>query len=137
MPRNQSAGSKRLLADLDDGEGADGVVQTTVAAGAQAGLVRSSHCLIPFFKKAADVTGVYVWAASLYANEYVMKQLDANANAPIGLEPLELAALRLSRRWADGDGLPPVGRRPTAADACAAAARRLQHDPCVEPRAGG
>jgi hypothetical protein len=90
MPRNQSAGSKRLLADLDDEEGADGVVKTTVAAGARAGLLRSSHCLIPFFKKAADVTGVYVWVASLYANEYVLKQLDVNA--PIGLSSTSKAS---------------------------------------------
>lgn len=78
MPRNKSAGSKRVHAELEDAGGGTSV-KTTVVSGARAGLLRSSHCLIPFFKKAADVAGVYVWVASLYANHYVLKQLGSAA----------------------------------------------------------
>jgi hypothetical protein len=54
MPRSQSAGAKRIRVDLDEENDEDiGIVRTTVASGARAGLLRSSHCLIPFLKKAA------------------------------------------------------------------------------------
>jgi len=56
---------------------------TTVACGLRAGLLFSALCLVPMFKKVADVIGVYQWGAGLYANHYVLTQL-ANGES-IGL----------------------------------------------------
>jgi hypothetical protein len=96
LGRNTSVTAKRLQEEakrLQEEAGTDGtIVTSTITTGVRSALRRSVYGLIPHFRKAADVIGVYTWIVGLFANEFVLTCLDKNL-------PFDMADTTPSSSW--------------------------------------